>query len=452
MSPRRILLSLTLLLAVHAVCDAADRPNVVVLFADDWRWDTLSCAGNPVVKTPHLDALAKEGVRFTQACVTTSICGVSRASLFTGQWMNRHGCRGFTEFKTPWAETYPGILRANGYWTGHIGKWHNGKFPAQEFDVGKSYAGKHFMKKPDGSTIHVTQQNELDALAFLRERPKDQPFCLTVAFFAAHAEDGHPKQYLYQEQSAKLYQDVEIPIPKTASDVYFQRLPPFLANEKNEGRNRWHWRFDTPEKYQEYMKAYYRLCTEVDATVGKILAELKQQGLDDNTLVVFAGDNGYFHGEHGLADKWYPYQESIRVPLIVRDPRLPAEKRGSTNDDFVLNVDIAPTILACTSQKTPGTMQGQNFAPLYLAKQPPSWRTEFFYEHPVIRNKDFIPASEAVVRKDEKYCYWPDFAQEEYFDLVADPLEERNAINDDGYSKRIAELKVRLEELRRETK
>ena len=432
---------------------AEKQPNVLILLADDWRHDTLSCAGNPVVQTPRLDALAKEGVRFTHACVTTSICGVSRASLFTGQWMSRHGNQAFAEFKTPWSETYPGILRAGGYWTGHVGKWHNGKFPAKEFDVGKSYMGTHFIKQPDGSLIHVTQKNENDAIAFLRERPKDKPFCLTVAFFAAHAEDSNPKQYLYQEQSAGLYRDAVVPVPKTMTAEHLGRLPPFVSDEKNEGRKRWHWRFDTPARYQEYMKAYYRLCTEVDTTAGRILDELKQQGLDDNTLVIFTGDNGYFHGEHCLADKWYPYEESIRVPLIVRDPRLPQARRGTTNDEFVLNVDLAPTILAFTKQAAPKTMQGRDFSPLYLSPDKViDWRKEFFYEHGVIKAQDVIPASEAVVRKTEKLIRWPNYDIEEYFDLASDPLEEHTAIGEARYSERIAALRERMVQLQREAK
>lgn len=440
------------LAGVVNVTAAEPQRNVLILFADDWRFDTLGCAGNPIVQTPHIDALAKQGVRFTHACVTTSICGISRATLFTGQWMSRHGCRGFTEFQTPWAETYPGILRSAGHWSGHIGKWHNGKFPQKEFDVGLSYAGRHFMKQPGGGEIHVTKKNENDALAFLQNRPKDKPFCLTIAFFATHAEDGHPKQYLPQPESAKLYADAVIPVPKTATEEHFRRLPPFVANEKNEGRNRWHWRFDTPEKYQEYMKAYYRLATEVDATVGRILAELKQQGLDENTLVIFTTDNGYFHAEHGLADKWYPYQESIRVPLIVRDPRMSGDKRGTTNDDFVLNIDLAPTILNFTGNKPPQRMQGEDFAPLYLAAEKPKWRDEFYYEHPTIRNKDFIPASEAVVRKDRKFCYWPEFEFEEYFDLSADPLEERNGVQEEKYAADVEVLRGKLKEWRERVK
>ncbi len=421
--------------------------NVLVLYADDWRHDTLSCAGNPVVKTPNLDRLAKEGVRFTQNCVTTSICGVSRATLFTGQWMSRHGNKAFDMFKTPWTETYPGLLRGNGYWVGHIGKWHNGKFPTENFDFGRSYSGRHWMKEPDGSMIHVTQKNERDAMEFLKSRPKDKPFCLTLAFFATHAEDGNPKQYLPQPDSMSLYTDVSVPIPATSGDEFFHKLPPFVATEKNEGRNRWHWRFDTPEKYQEYMKNYYRLATEVDATCGRVLAELDAQGVRGETLVIFTTDNGYFHGDHGLADKWYPHQESIRVPLIVSDPRMPKDKAGTTNDDFTLNVDLAPTILAATGLIAPVTMQGRDFSPLYREDRKQEWRTEFFYEHAIIKNSDFIPASEALVRKDVKFMLWPDFQYEELFDLKSDPGETNNIVAQkkevaDEMRKRFAELKA----------
>ena len=185
-----ILIFAALLSAVCHPAAAAEKPvNVLILYADDWRYNTLGCAGNPVVKTPNLDQFAQDGMRFTHACVTTAICGVSRASLFTGQWMSRHGNPAFAMFKTPWAETYPGLLRANGYFVGHVGKWHNGRFPAGNFDFGRAYSGTHWITEPDGTKIHVTQKNENDALEFLRRRPADKPFCLTLAFFATHAED-----------------------------------------------------------------------------------------------------------------------------------------------------------------------------------------------------------------------------------------------------------------------
>lgn len=424
--------------------------NIVVLYGDDWRHDTLGCAGNPVVQTPQLDRLAREGVRFTYNYVTTSICGVSRASLFTGQWMARHGNPAFAMFKTPWAETYPGLLRARGYWVGHVGKWHNGQFPADKFDygAGRITPMRHWLKQPDGTEIHVTQKNENDALEFLRTRPKDKPFCLTLAFVATHAEDAHPEQFRPQPASMSLYADAKVPMPKTATPEHFKRLPPFIANEKNEGRNRWHWRFDEPQKYQTMMKNYYRMATEADATCGRVLEELRRQGVLDRTLVIFTTDNGYFHGEHELADKWYPYEESIRVPLIVRDPRMPAAKRGKTDAAMTLNVDLAPTILAAAGVAAPEKMQGRDLAPLYLAAKAPAWRTEFFYEHATIRSIDFIPSSEALVRKDVKYLFWPDFRHEELFDLQKDPLEENNLAAMPAHARRLADLRSRFEVLK----
>lgn len=429
--------------------------NIVLLYADDWRHDTLGCAGNPVVQTPRLDQLARDGVRFTHNSVTTAICGVSRATMLTGQWMSRHGNRAFDMFTTPWSETFPAQLRANGYWVGHVGKWHNGKFPAAQYDSPASALanGTHWIEQPgitqaDGTRIHVTQKNERDAIDFLRARPIDKPFCLTVAFFATHAEDANKQQYLPQPESMSLYLDVTVPVASTANDAAFRALPAFLANARNEGRNRWTWRFDTPERYQEYMKNYYRLATEVDASCGRVLDELRAQGVLDRTLVIFTTDNGYFHGEHGLADKWYPYEESIRVPLIVWDPRMRASKRGTTDDALTLNVDLAPTILAAARIAPPARMQGRDIAPLYLDAQPPAWRSEFLYEHAMLTSRDFIPASEAVVTREWKYILWPDWSVEQLFDLAHDPREERDVVADPANAQRLAEMRAELARLK----
>ena len=447
--PMKLFTFLAALAFISSLHAATEKPNVLVLFADDWRFDTLGVAGNPIVKTPNLDALASRGVRFKQNCVTTAICGVSRATLFTGQWMSRHGNVGFKEFNTPWAETYPGLLRDNGYWVGHVGKWHNGTFPAKNFDFGRAYSGKHWMKQDDGTMIHVTQKNENDSLEFLKDRPKDKPFCLTVAFFATHAEDSNPKQFLPQPQSMSLYENDTIPVPPNANEESWKRLPSFFT-EKNEGRNRWHWRFDTPDKFQTMMKNYYRLATEVDATCGKVIEELKRQGIYDNTLVIFSTDNGYYHAEHGLADKWYPHQESIRVPLIIDDPRMSKDTRGKTDDHFTLNVDLAPTILGFAGIEAPKTMQGKDVSRLYLGNgnKKIAWREEFFYEHALLNHKSFIPASEALVRKDWKYFYWPDFETEQLFNIAEDPREENDLAKDPNYADKIAEMRVRFKELK----
>jgi arylsulfatase A-like enzyme len=306
----------------------------------------------------------------------------------------------------------------------------------------------HWLEQSDGTQIHVTKKNEKDAVGFLRMRPIDRPFCLTLAFVATHAEDRHPQQFLPQPESLALYNDVTVPLPVTATEDHFRRLPPFIANEKNEGRNRWHWRFDEPEKYQTMMKNYYRLATEADGVCGRVIDELRRQGVLDNTLVIFTTDNGYFHGEHGLADKWYPYEESIRVPLIVWDPRMPKEKRNTTEDRMTLNVDLAPTILAAAGITAPHDMQGRDVAVLYTAEEPTVWRTEFFYEHPTIDSIDFIPSSEALVRRDTKYIYWPDFKYEELFDLMEDPREEHSLAGSHGYASSLGDLRRRLAGLR----
>lgn len=435
-------------LALGSLALPAAPLNVVLLYADDWRADTLGAAGTAHVSTPHLDRLAGQGVRFRNAAVTSAICGVSRASLYTGQWMSRHGQRDFGPFATAWADTFPGRLRAAGYTVAHVGKWHSGPFPAERFDWARSYAGTHWLDRPRGPKEHVTDRNEADALEFLRTRDPARPFCLTVAFFAPHAEDTHPQQYLPQPWTFDLLNDGPVPVPSNAGPDSVARLPEFLRADANEGRARWRLRFDTPGKYQAMMKNYFRLVAGVDAACGAILAELERQGLAENTLVIFTADNGYLHGEHGLADKWYPFEESIRVPLIVRDPRAPATARGAVRDEWALNVDLAPTILAATGVAAPAGMQGADLAPLYLADRPPAWRTDFFYEHPTYRSVDFIPASEALVTGTWKYVRWPEHGREQLFHLPDDPQEERDLLVAGPPPAELAALRARFLELR----
>jgi arylsulfatase len=442
------LTSLLVGLLAGASATAVERPlNIVLLYADDLRSDVLGAYGNPLIRTPHLDRLARDGVRFANNCVTTSCCGPSRATLFTGQWMSRHGCPAFDAFTTPWPETFVGILRGAEYVVGHVGKWHNGRFPPRAFDFGRVYPQVHWIRQPDGSKTHATRLIERDALDFIKDRTADRPFHLTVAFNTPHAEDQAPQQYQPQPASMAWYQDVTIPPPPNMDEAAWKRLPPFF-DERNEGRSRFRKRFATPEQYQAMMRNYYRLITEVDAACGRILDELERRGLAERTLVVFTSDNGYFHGEHGLADKWYPHQESIRVPLIIRDPRMPAAKRGTTDDACTLNVDLAPTFLAAAGLPPAPRMQGRDLAPLYLSATRPDWRSDFFYEHATIKNADFIPASQALVRRDWKYLWWPEQRYEQLFDLTADPREERDLAREPAYAARLAELRTRFQHLR----
>jgi arylsulfatase A-like enzyme len=323
-----------------------------------------------------------------------------------------------------------------------------------EVESGKSLPEASTGKPQEGTEngkIHVTKRNEKDAMEFLAKRPKDKPFCLTVAFFAPHAEDYNKNQYLPQSKTMELYKDATIPTPKVDMAESWARMPSFFK-KGNEGRTRWKWRFDNPDKYQRMMKNYYRLITEVDGTCGVILDELKKQGVLDNTLVIFTTDNGYYHGEHGLADKWYPHEESIRVPLIIVDPRMKQGRRGTTNDDFTLSVDLAPTIIKAAGLDLPARMQGTDISPLYLANKKPEWRQEFFYEHPQIRGANFIPASQALVRKEWKYMYWPAFKTEQLFHLKTDPNEEKDLINDSKHASVLEEMRTRFAELKKAAK
>lgn len=353
------------------------KMNILFLLADDLRWNSIGYFGNNIVYTPHIDKLAEAGVKFENAYVTTPILSVSRASILTGQYMSRHGINRFSKEidKVSFADTYPSVLRRNGYYTGFVGKYGVGKIRKEDFDYVNSYEGLHWLplneakiqvlgKDENGllytqiqrDSIHVTDKNLSDALYFLENRPADKHFCLSVSFFAAHAQDNHHDQYRYKPSSEKYYQDIEIPLSATSTPQLYHSLPPFIANEKCESRVRWHWRFDTPEKYQMYMKAYYRMVTEIDLAVGEIIDRLKEQGELDNTLIIFTGDNGYFQSDYQITDKWYAYEQSIRVPLIVFAPRIPAGKRNISYKEIVLNIDIAPTLLSASGGPVPDTM------------------------------------------------------------------------------------------------
>ena len=431
------------------------RPmNIVVLVIDDTRWDSIGVAGNRIVRTPRLDGLASEGIRFTQARVATAICMTSRASLLTGQYMSRHGIDRFGKQLTPeaFARTYAGVLRAGGYWTGYVGKYDVGAARPTDFDFVRAYHGRHWIDGGNGDRVHVTEKNARDSVEFLRARPRDKPFLLSVGYFAPHAEDSAKEQYLPQDWSAALYDGVKVPPSPLGGEKFLRALPPFLSTESNEGRVRFKWRFDTPERYQEYMLRYYRLITEVDAAVGRLVDELKAQGVYENTLIAFIGDNGYFHGDRGLADKWYPYEQALRVPLIVRDPRLRSGGRRTTRDQLVLNIDLAPTIVAAAGQPVPGVMQGRDLGPLYLTGDAPVWRDEFFYEHPTVTSRDRIPASQGVIRRDWKYVYWPEFDYEQLFNLKEDEQEAHNLAHDPAHAGQRARMRQKLDEWRMRTR
>ena len=433
------------------------RPNIIFLLTDDHRFDALGAMGNTIIRTPNLDKLANEGVLFTNAYVTTSISSSSRASLLTGQYTSRHGVNDFSTTFSPenLQNTYPMQLRAAGYTTGFIGKYGVGAYasqPAELFDYWACDEGSqpdYELTDPYGYYMHHTDRLNRDAAQFLDNYAgRDEPFCLSISFKAPHVQDGDPRQFITHPRYDPYYQDVTIPHPEICEDKYWEMLPDFFK-ENNEARIRWHLRFATPEMYQRSVKNYYRLITQVDDMVGDLTNQLKRLGADMNTIIIFMGDNGFFLGEHGLAGKWYIYEESIRVPLFIYDPTTPKDKRGKKISSIALNIDVAPTILSLAGISAPSVMQGQNLMET-LQTNHSNWRNDFFYEHPF--RHPAIPKSEGVVSVKYKYViyYEQNPVYEAFFDLENDPHETRNLINDHQYKPMISEYKKRYQELKQQ--
>jgi arylsulfatase A-like enzyme len=434
---------------------AADgRPlNVVLLLADDLRWDAVGFAGNPVVKTPHLDALAKDGVAFSNAFCTTSICATSRASILTGQYARRHGIWKFNANLSAeaFAQTFPALLRENGYRTGFIGKWGVGdELPQDQFDYWAGFPGqgRYFAKDAQGPKEHLHEITSGQIGEFFDTCTGDKPFCLQVNFKAGHAQDGEPQEYPYEPRYASLYEDLQVEPPPTATKEHFARLPLFL--QESEGHRRWKPRFSTPELYQQHVKDYYRLVTGMDRVIGDVVARLRSRGLFDQTLIVFTADNGYYLGDFGLADKWFMHDPSIRLPLLVVDPRLSQSRRGSTIDDaLALNIDIAPTLLDAAGLKSPSAMQGHTLLPV-VRREASALRDDFFYEH--LFEHARIPKSEGVRDSRWKYVRYlvEPKVHEELYDLQADPWEEHNLAAAENQQKMLAKYRLRCDQLRSE--
>lgn len=421
------------------------KRNIIFLLTDDHRWDAVGYAGNSIIKTPNLDQLAENGLIFENAFVSSSICCSSRASILTGQHLARHKVNTFDIDFTPeqLEFTYPMVLKQAGYQIGFIGKYGVGlNHPASLFDYWEcppEYQPHYHSFKKNGSPIHHTDLVAIQINEAIEQfAEKDKPFCLTVSFKAPHVQDEDPWQFLYHPRYDSLYHDVKIIPGETSKPEYWDYFPSHFK-ENNEGRRRWSLRFDTDKKYQHMVKSYYRLITHVDDVIGMMVQQLEEKGLDENTIIIFMGDNGFFIGEHGLAGKWFPYEESIRVPLIIYDPRHAGGKRIK---EMALNIDVAPTILSYAEVQIPEVIQGKPLQSLFSHKIE-NWRKSFFYE---FRFPPFPQHCEALVTERYKYIIYPNSQPifEELYDLKKDPLETKNIIEDKQFKKVKKELKEKL--------
>lgn len=436
--------------------DRRSRPNIIFLLTDDHRWDALGAMGNKIIQTPNLDALAKKGILFENAQVTTAICMVSRASLLSGQYMSRHGINDFNKDFQPeaLARTYPALLKKAGYKTGFIGKFGIGvaNQPDTLFDywaAKKEGQPQYELVNASGHTIHHTDSVGKDIAVFLDRFAGSGPFCLSVSFKAPHELDGNPPKYPVQERFKSLYSNVAIPDPLTAAPQYWDSLPAFFRTDKNIGRDRWKPLLSTPGLRQETTRDYYRLITGVDEVVGNLVAQLKDLKIDDNTIIIFMGDNGFALGEHGLEGKWFGFEESIRVPLIISGGTLPRHLKGRKSDQLALNIDIAPTILELAGLPKPAEMQGYDL--LTAERNKKQRRKDFFYEHTYLGSPR-LPKVEGVVTRDLKYMLYTEHGYEQLFDLAKDPHETVNLTTRTDSRERLAQMRARYEVLKKEVK
>lgn len=441
-----------LALALLAAAPAAERrPNIVFLFADDQRFDTLSCAGHPIVRTPAIDRLAADGVRFNNAFVTTSVCWVSRAVVLTGQTVRSHMMRTSVPTVRPEAlrTMYPLPLREAGYRTGYFGKWHlmspPGFDPAAQYDRYEAIGRNPYFKTlPDGTKRHETDLVADRGVAFIAEQTKDRPFFLNLCFNASHAEDNDRRpgigHYPWPPSVDGMYEDVTIPPPRLGDPALYEKHPDFLKASIN--RERFFWGYDTPEKYQTNLRAYFRMISGIDHAVGRVVAALEAAGLADNTIIVYSADNGYYLGDRGFQGKWSHYEESLRVALVIHDPRLPKGQRGRVVDAMALNLDLPATFLDWAGVTAPAVYEGRSLRPLVQERTVPAdWRQHFFAEH-----VDLAPTLTWEGIRGDRYVYARYFDQSPAYeflhDLKADPDQLKNFAADPAHAETLKAMRA----------
>ncbi|HEX6309799.1 MAG TPA: sulfatase [Longimicrobiales bacterium] len=490
---RRLATLLALLVAVADAAGAQQRPNILFILADDHAAHALSAYrphlpyGARLPDTPNLDRIARDGMLFTNAFVTNSICGPSRATILTGQYGHLTGVMTNDAPLHPDHVTFPRLLREGGYETALIGKWHLRTAPAG-FDYYEVMAGQgpyynpvmHSNTRADSVRYTGYTQDVITdrALAWLSSRTDAAPFLLLLHYNATHRYwDPGPAQL-------DLYRDTMIAEPATLWDDGARRTSAFRLQEmdialdlfprdlKLEPPNNltpeqladWRTHYDEENaalatagltgdalkswKYQRYIQDYLRVLAGLDAAVGRVLDHLDAAGLADSTLVVYTSDQGFFLGDHGWFDKRWMYEESLRTPLLVRWPGVVAP--GSVNDDLVMNLDFAQTLLDIGGVTAPATMQGRSLLPLLRGEMPADWRDAIYYQYFAYPDWHMVQRQYGVRTHRYKLIHYYEIGEWELFDLDRDPNELHSVYGEPAYAPMVASLKRRLEELRRE--
>jgi len=486
------LLSATCVLRPSAFA-AEPRPNILFIFSDDHAQHAISAYGSKVNQTPHIDRLAKEGVRFKNSFVANSICTPSRATLLTGQYSHLNGVPVFNRFDGA-RDNVAKHLQAGGYHTGMIGKWHLGSDPTG-FDrwivlPGQgAYWNPVFLVAGRKLTIegHCTDITTDLGLEFLKTRPQAKPF-----FLMLHQKAPH-RAWEPTERHLAMFKDKVIPEPATLWDDYSTRPAALPTNEqtvakdltrrdlkldppadlKGPALNQWlnvkpmELEITQPDgtkmiltgkelvkwKYQRYMRDYLACVQGVDDGVGKVLDYLDQTGLAKNTIVIYSADNGWYLGDLGLYDKRFMYEPGLNVPLLARGPGI---KAGIVPAQFVANIDLAPTFLDLAGLPIPASMQGRSLVPLLRGESPADWRTSFYYRYYHDPGHHNTAAHLGVRTATHKLIYYWKKSAYEMFDLTKDPAEQHNLLFSETEAKqpavtaRFAELKAELARLQKE--
>ncbi|MEI6461979.1 MAG: sulfatase [Verrucomicrobiota bacterium] len=425
---------LLLALGLAAFAPAADRkPNFIYLFTDDQRWDALSVVQKeqgekgrfPWLKTPNLDRIAAEGVRFRNAFVVNSLCAPSRATLVTGQYGHVNGVTNNHTSHPEGNISVATLLRPAGYVSGYFGKWHHGTQSGKRpgFDTSASFVGqgKYFDCPIEVDGIATPSKGFVDdvttdyAASFIKAN-KDKPFLMILGFKTCHGPFTPPPRNAKDYEGAMARSTPNYGIPPA-----YAKVGPNGAKGK-----------DTEAKEVQTKLDIFRGINSVDDNVGKLLRQLDELKLTDDTVLVFSSDNGYYLGEHSLGDKRSGYEESMRIPMLVRYPR--AVKAGRTDDRIVLNIDPAATFLDLAGQPVPAAMHGRSWKPLLEDQANASWRNSFFYCY--FYEKGFgTPTTTAVRTNDAKLIKYPGHDEwTEVFDLKADPYETKNLAQDPAFT------------------
>jgi arylsulfatase A-like enzyme len=464
----------------------ADRPNILYIMTDDHAAHAIGAYGSRVNKTPNLDRLAREGALLESVFATNSICTPSRAAILTGQYSHINGVTVFNRFDSS-RMTVARLLQQGGYYTGMIGKWHLGSDPVG-FDRWEILPGQGAYSNPvlytaTGETTYtgryVTDVVTDLAIGFLEKRPRDKPFFLMVHHKAPHrpwepdathathfAAQRIPEPVTFWDSYATRTDALHENEQRVAADLTRRDLklepPPGLAEAELAG-----WLATKPDsvtivrdgknvtlvgeplirwKYQRYMQDYLATVQAVDDNVGRLLAYLDTNRLAKNTIVVYTSDQGFFLGDHGLFDKRFMYEESLRMPFLVRWPA--RITRGTRSRAIALNVDVAPTFLDAAGIPVPADMQGRSLLPLLRGRTPSDWRTSMYYRYYHDPGDHNTRAHYGVRTSTHKLIYFWKKDQWELFDLVNDPYELHNLYGEPGQDQLTSTLKAELMRLK----